>query len=673
MLNTLITKHLIMQTANTPAVILTFANDDDAHLALLKKESRQLREILFPLHQKGAIALEREESATVEELSYLFRNYDQRIAIFHYGGHAGGQGLRLEEGDAQAGGLASFFEQQKDNLQLVFLNGCSTLPQVQRLMSLGIKAVIATAAPIEDAKAVEFATEFYRGLCARQPIGRAFESASAFLGTKYQGQEAPAVIEYRDVEFDDMGTPDVFPWGLYVNEDHKDVLDWRLPAKPRRFGGSQQDSSYRPNQYLAYVLDAMLFLDAGLRRQLTNDEGLLVDTNGAPLNDQQKFYIILKHLPWPIGAQFQKLIAQREPGPERLRQIVSTYLATSQTLLYLIIAQLFGKAGNGAEAADPVLQRAIDISREQFRTFDYLSYIKTLPLADLFAPGERPFVEEAIPFIRELNNEKSDLYKACLELEELRDSLQDDEMDWGQAEEFYDDAEASLTILLSRVAFLVQYKMLAVRDIQVVNNNHAEIRFQHRMGELNGVGDMLGLSPRELRHFAQCNSILLVRDIEDLEEEESNRRAVNLTPFLIDENAYLNHSSNALNIYMYAYRDGDTFYYYKVNSNILNVMQDGEALLAVNCRQDAGDDSLFHKFLPIEQGAFLQGVESSSIQPRLLRGEKKANPYEPVVRQLKSLIPAGKPAPPAGRHNNAAIQHPASLKLSRVKPSNVAI
>ena len=92
-----------MSSSRPPAVILTFANDKDDHLSLLKDESSKLHWTLFPLHDMGAIEIVREESGTVSELSRIFLNYDKRIGIFHYGGHAGGQGLRLEEGDAQAG------------------------------------------------------------------------------------------------------------------------------------------------------------------------------------------------------------------------------------------------------------------------------------------------------------------------------------------------------------------------------------------------------------------------------------------------------------------------------------------------------------------------------------------------------------------------------------------
>ena len=66
---------------------------------------------------------------------------------------------------AHAEGLATFLGQRR-NLQLVFLNGCSTRAQAAGLLEAGVAAVIATARAIEDAVAREFAAAFYTELAA---------------------------------------------------------------------------------------------------------------------------------------------------------------------------------------------------------------------------------------------------------------------------------------------------------------------------------------------------------------------------------------------------------------------------------------------------------------------------------------------------------------------------
>ena len=65
--------------------------------------------------------------------------------------------------EAHARGLAGYLGQQR-GLVLVFLNGCSTEPQVRRLRDAGVKAVVATTHAIQDVVAAEFAAAFYAEL-----------------------------------------------------------------------------------------------------------------------------------------------------------------------------------------------------------------------------------------------------------------------------------------------------------------------------------------------------------------------------------------------------------------------------------------------------------------------------------------------------------------------------
>jgi len=73
-----------------PVVLLTFANQEDAYLEYLKRESNRLDYTLSTLHDKGAIEVYRDESATTDTVVSLLERFDERIAVFHYGGHADG-------------------------------------------------------------------------------------------------------------------------------------------------------------------------------------------------------------------------------------------------------------------------------------------------------------------------------------------------------------------------------------------------------------------------------------------------------------------------------------------------------------------------------------------------------------------------------------------------------
>jgi hypothetical protein len=167
-----------------PTILLTFANDLDAYLDELKAESHAVYKLLEPLKINGKIQVERDESATLEIISSRLKTYRESIAIFHYAGHASGKALQLEDGAANADGLAHLIA-KLPNLQLVVLNGCATFGQVEKLLSLGVKAVIATSVAINDTKAREFATQFYEALANQQNIQQSYQSAVAFLESKY--------------------------------------------------------------------------------------------------------------------------------------------------------------------------------------------------------------------------------------------------------------------------------------------------------------------------------------------------------------------------------------------------------------------------------------------------------------------------------------------------------
>ena len=110
-----------------------------SYLRNLPEEARNIRQALDTAKRNGLCDVVERPNATLKEILDVFQDpeYHNRIAVFHYGGHANGYQLLLESADgstktAHAGGLAAFLGQQT-GLQLVFLNGCATQNQVQGL------------------------------------------------------------------------------------------------------------------------------------------------------------------------------------------------------------------------------------------------------------------------------------------------------------------------------------------------------------------------------------------------------------------------------------------------------------------------------------------------------------------------------------------------------------
>ena len=216
-------------THERPVVFLAFANAPDAHLDLLKTESREIYRALQPLEGEGKIAVHREESSEFDELYEDLLTHDQRIVVFHYAGHADGTMLQLEGGAGGAEGLARLLGQQS-SLKLVFLNGCATKGHVTLLLKAGIPAVIATSIPIGDRKAQEFATAFYSALAEGRSISQAFDSGSAYVEGKHSDSDVSFSRSLSWEEDEEEEDAAVLEWGLYTGKDCAEVIEqWRLP------------------------------------------------------------------------------------------------------------------------------------------------------------------------------------------------------------------------------------------------------------------------------------------------------------------------------------------------------------------------------------------------------------------------------------------------------------
>ncbi|MEK6261072.1 MAG: ATP-binding protein [Planctomycetota bacterium] len=227
-------------TTHKPVIFLAFANDRDdrddrdGYLRNLPEEARQLRERLESAEQAGLCEVVVRSNCTAGDIFKVFQDprYRNRVAIFHYGGHANGYQLLLESAEGQsaaadAGGLAAFLAQQQ-GLQLVFLNGCSTQSQTQGLLDANISVVISTSRAIDDKVATDFASQFYLGLASGATIRTAYHEAAA-------SQQTAKGNNTRGLYFGSPDDPknrleaDRWPWNLSLREGSESADQWNLP------------------------------------------------------------------------------------------------------------------------------------------------------------------------------------------------------------------------------------------------------------------------------------------------------------------------------------------------------------------------------------------------------------------------------------------------------------
>lgn len=215
--------------AKTPIVLIASANSDKNYLENIRREREEIEKALREFDDKNWIKIKKKEQTSSDLLISEFQSYRQQITIFHFSGHANGSSLQLEgekgEEIAHASGMASWLGDMPQ-LQLVFLNGCATVGQVETLLLQGVKVVIATATAVEDSKATEFAIWFYTTLAKGETIGQAFRNARNSLEMMYENTK---IAETRGLKFKRNMEEDEFLWGIYYDNDA--ALDWRLPKR----------------------------------------------------------------------------------------------------------------------------------------------------------------------------------------------------------------------------------------------------------------------------------------------------------------------------------------------------------------------------------------------------------------------------------------------------------
>ncbi|MCA9538443.1 MAG: hypothetical protein KC620_06115, partial [Myxococcales bacterium] len=178
-----------------PIALLTFANDrfgDQAgYLRNLIREQREVERALESAD--GRLRVVARSNVRLDDLFDLFARYNDRIAIFHYGGHAQADALLFEDdqgrpAEARIRGVAERLG-QLPSLALVFLNGCTTAPHVRQIQQHCRVPIIATDVAIKDRVACDFAYRFYDDLSHDRSVIDSYSSAESRIRAELDGPD----------------------------------------------------------------------------------------------------------------------------------------------------------------------------------------------------------------------------------------------------------------------------------------------------------------------------------------------------------------------------------------------------------------------------------------------------------------------------------------------------
>ncbi len=215
-----------------PVIFLAFANQRDAYLEKLLDERRGLEKALFQADQNRQIELVSEAQTDTKYIFGVFDEFRGRIKIFHFAGHADGQQLALEDQQASGAVLADLFREENclNGIELVFLNGCATVGQVEALLDAGVKSVIATSVEVDDERAGVFSSQFYQSFAQGAGIREAYRRASLLIKSgSATNRELEHLGESRSLEsLRKLKNEQKFPWALYLADEGQESA-WKLP------------------------------------------------------------------------------------------------------------------------------------------------------------------------------------------------------------------------------------------------------------------------------------------------------------------------------------------------------------------------------------------------------------------------------------------------------------
>lgn len=519
-------------------IFLAFANSQDEPLGTLQEEDDKVYSILARRMMQQHFVIHRDSHTTIQKIAenlLLFKDY---LTVFLYSGHAGESVLLLNDEVANAEGIAGLLG-QCPKLRLVILNGCATKGQVERLLALPNKpVVIATSAKVDDRAATQFSISFFQLLS--EQYGTIEEAFAAGVEAAKLVALQPVKVSNRDVIFQGDASAeesDLSLWGIYHGQ--AETLTWKLPNLPL----SPVARDFTPNELLIEKLVEHLSAYQEELVKIYEDESMGMDRS---ILDKRE--AILKCLPHPISEQLRKLIVPGDSGsamvffdklgPGRLQQMVNTYNTLIEMLVFAMLAQLWDALNRNKELArTPEIQNrirelfALDMnSRAQYNFFPLLRSISLF-----FKEHNIAYFIEELDAISAQFDEHTDLYNACTFMETIRGKLARGArgVDQTEAEQLCMIAEEKLARVIGDLGFISRYTLASVKDIGVIKYRHfPQARFKHKLVKL--VQRFVGLEEEDqvLEEMMYTDSILLMRT------GEQGGSVLNLSPFIIDENAF---------------------------------------------------------------------------------------------------------------------------------------
>lgn len=509
-----------------------FANPPDHPLEELKREDLEINSILEPLAARNNFRIVRDQYATIDAVVEKLSLFKNDLVLFHFSGHAGADRIELMDAVAKSTGIAELLA-SCPKLLMVVLNGCATYPQVKHLQEINIPLVIATHRPVEDPKAAAFAIQFYRSLAFLDTIEGSFNAA---LGKLLAMDDKLSVERGLDLRSKPENT-DGPCWGLFKTSGREDVLKWSLI----NISSDLTYDDFQPNQLL---LQTLLEAFAPYRADVANI--LKKEEDGfSTVSVVEKRRAVLEALPHPVSELIRFLLLPRTSGSQevffdelslgRLKQIYAVYLTVIDLMTFIMLAQLWDIATEkeGIELPENTQKLIIDFlmsNQDERLKFDHIALIRAIRLY-MDESGEAYFVEELAQLV-EIVQQGSPLSVSDQFFRDLEPRLKSLGDSAGAL--LCIEAEEHLSNVMKHLGFVARYIFASVKNIDVLKYRHKlKPLFKHSILKLEQRFVGLAAESKVIGGILNTDSVILLKET-DAEELPF----LNLSPFIIDQNAF---------------------------------------------------------------------------------------------------------------------------------------
>ena len=567
-----------MKHMNLDVIFLAFGHNQSSPLDTLNEEDDKIFRILINRALKGHFFLHRESYANLKKITYFLREHKDRLSMFMYSGHADHQNLQLDQELANSRGLAHQLGECAKNgkLKLVILNGCSTVGHVDNLLNAGVPVVIATNASVDDRSATEFSIHFFRALTEqRLSIHDAFEQALGPAQTVTQKNLNILQIP-RGVSTIKNSDDKVPIWGLYS------LAKKYIDSNPIPYLQTIiNDQYFEPNEKLTDILFSNLSINNC--RPIVELKNREEDGEYVEIGDKQT--AIVNVLPFPVATHLQKLLCPIEQENEgfdkvslrRLEQITKVYRTTLEFVTAILLSELWEQKLNGSIKELPpsliqLLNQYFYLKPKKKISFDFLPMIIeiTYYLNKIHKENGTTYFVEEISFLQNDLKKEQPLANACRYIYLLEQHLSNNKVSGKDIQELCEEAEDKLGVFLSSWFFLHRYNLTSVQNIDIQKYRHNKNpTFNHETIKLMRAFGKPELHYYLLSDYLDNRGVALIKGkMKPVNHKKKmftgeKLEALNLSPFVIDRNAFEEDTDLSNLLFLDKYLKQDNCFQYK--------------------------------------------------------------------------------------------------------------